>query len=120
MASEVQALLDKIQSEMLERARKMYLEHIKYTSKWDEVVPLLNEKNVIRMPHCGQGDCAELVKKQTAELCKTEKVDERAPSMGAKALCVPFDQVALPEGALCTRAGCGNPAVNYTQFGRSY
>ena len=120
MAGAVQALLDKIQTEMLERSRKMYHEHIKYTSKWDEVVPLLNDKNVIRMPHCGEGDCAELVKKETAELCKTEKIDERAPSMGAKALCVPFDQKELPEGTLCTRAHCGKKAINYTQFGRSY
>lgn len=121
MASEVQALLDKIQNEMLERARKMYSDHIKYTSNWDDVVPLLNAKSVIRMPHCGDGECAELVKKETAELCKTaENVDPRAPSMGAKALCVPFEQIELQENARCTRPACGKPAVNYTQFGRSY
>jgi len=121
MASEVQALLDRIQKEMLERSRKMYQDHIKYTSNWDDIVPLLNAKNVIRILHCGDGECAELVKKETAELCKTaEKVDERAPSMGAKALCVPFEQIALPENATCTRPGCGKPAINYTQFGRSY
>jgi prolyl-tRNA synthetase len=84
MAGEVQALLDKMQNEMLKRARKMYQDHIKYTSNWDDVVPLLNTKNVIRMPHCGDGECAELVKEETAELCKTADVDPRAPSMGAK------------------------------------
>ena len=84
MASEVQALLDKMQNEMLDRARKMYQEHIKYASSWDEVVPLLNAKNIIRMPHCGTGDCAELVKKETAAMSKTENLDPRAPSMGAK------------------------------------
>jgi prolyl-tRNA synthetase len=136
IAESVQKLLDQIQEEMLVRARKMYHDHIKYTSDWQEVVPLLNAKNVIRMPHCGNGDCAEAVKKETAEICKTENEDPRAPSMGAKgkllyslhcavltpftALCVPFEQKDLPENALCTRPGCGKKAVNYTQFGRSY
>jgi prolyl-tRNA synthetase len=116
----VQKLLAQIQQEMLEHARKTYHDHIKYTNKWDDVVPLLNARNVIRMPHCGDGDCAEAVKKETAEICKTENMDPRAPSMGAKALCVPFEQPDLPENTLCTRARCGKVAVNYTQFGRSY
>jgi len=117
----VQALLNQIQKELLDRARKTYDDHIKYTSKWDEVVSLLNEKNVLRMPHCGSGDCAEAVKKETAELCKTvEDLDPRAPSMGAKALCVPFEQIELPKGQLCIRPVCGQVAINYTQFGRSY
>ena len=136
IAGGVQELLDRIQREMLERVRKTYHDHIKYTSNWDEVVPLLNAKNVIRMPHCGDGDCAEAVKKETAEISKTENTDPRAPSMGAKgkspscfssyaltssvALCIPFEQLNLPENAICTRPGCGNAAMNYTQFGRSY
>ncbi|KAI9712051.1 MAG: hypothetical protein M1820_001760 [Bogoriella megaspora] len=121
IAEGVRELLDRIQREMLERARKTYHDHIKYTSKWDEIVPLLNAKNVIRMPHCGDGDCAEAVKKETAEISKTENTDPRAPSMGAKALCVPFkEQRKLPENAICTRPSCGKAAVNYTQFGRSY
>lgn len=82
----MQKLLAQIQEEMLTRARAKYQEHIKYTTKWSEVVPLLNAKNVIRMPHCGGGDCAEAVKKETAEMCKTENMDPRAPSMGAKGM----------------------------------
>lgn len=84
IAKNVQDLLDKMQGEMLENARKAYHEHIKTTTKWEEVVPLLNAKNVLRLPHCGDGDCAEAVKKETAEICKTENDDPRAPSMGAK------------------------------------
>lgn len=83
----VQELLDRIQREMLERARAAYHEHIKYTTSWDEVLPLLNAKNVLRIPHCGGGDCADLVKKETAEACKLENTDPRAPSMGMKGKC---------------------------------
>jgi prolyl-tRNA synthetase len=84
LADDVQKLLEQIQDEMLTRARKMYHDHIKYTSDWSDVVPLLNAKNVIRMPHCGGGDCADAVKKETADMCKAENMDPRAPSMGAK------------------------------------
>ena len=83
MAQDVQALLDKMQREMLEWARNTYREHIKYTSIWADVGPLLNAKNVIRMPHCGNGDCAEKVK-EMAEMSKTANMDLRAPSMGGK------------------------------------
>jgi prolyl-tRNA synthetase len=134
IADGVDKLLAQIQKEMLERSRKSYEEHIKYTHKWDEVVGLLNAKNVLRLPHCGSGDCAEAIKKETAEMCKTENMDPRAPSMGAKgktastvsclltstALCVPFEQRELPAGTMCIRPSCGRVAVNYTQFGRSY
>jgi len=84
IGNDVQKLLNQIQQEMLTRARKTYQDHIKYTSDWDEVVPLLNAKNVIRMLHCGDGACADAVKKETAEMCKTADMDPRAPSMGAK------------------------------------
>ena len=84
IAEGVSNLLDQMQREMLERARKSYHEHIKFSHNWDEILTLLNEKNVIRVPHCGKGDCAEKVKKMTAEMAKTENMDPRAPSMGAK------------------------------------
>ncbi|KAH8812630.1 prolyl-tRNA synthetase-like protein [Xylogone sp. PMI_703] len=116
----VASLLEQIQEDMFQKAKKSYHEHIKYNSDWSKTVSLLNEKNVLRMPHCGDGDCAEAVKKETAKLSKVEVVDERAPSMGAKALCVPFDQAELPQGTLCIRPECGKPAINWTQFGRSY
>lgn len=48
--------------------------------------------------------------------------DERAPSAGAKSLCIPFDQdrwgsKITPE-TKCT--GCGAQAKRWTLFGRSY
>jgi hypothetical protein len=45
-------------------------------------------------------------------------VDERAPSMGAKSLCIPFDQAQFPsiEGRKCPQ--CGVDAKRWTMFGR--
>ena len=47
-------------------------------------------------------------------------VDEKAPSAGAKSLCIPFDQDRfgkLEPGTKCI--GCGADAKRWTMFGRS-
>ena len=44
-----------------------------------------------------------------------------APSMGAKALCMPFKQPAeIAPGTRCIHPDCKNDAQKYTLFGRSY
>lgn len=49
-----------------------------------------------------------------------EAADGKAPAMGAKALCIPFDQpkVALPEK--CIHPACTSKPQYFTLFGRSY
>ena len=44
--------------------------------------------------------------------------DELAPSMGAKTLCIPFDQPKSITDETCVY--CPKPATCYTLFGRSY
>ena len=46
--------------------------------------------------------------------------DERAPSAGAKSLCIPHDQERFGsvEGKVCPN--CGEKAKRWTLFGRSY
>lgn len=39
-------------------------------------------------------------------------------AMGAKTLCIPFEQPPLPEGAVCFASG--KPAKNWALWGRSY
>lgn len=52
---------------------------------------------------------------------RDEVVEVGAPSMGAKALCIPFQPPRpLAPGTLCVRPGCGAVAKSYTLFGRSY
>lgn len=48
------------------------------------------------------------------------EIDEKAPSMGAKTLCIPFNQ---PEGLVAgvTKCfACSDNALSYTLWGRSY
>jgi prolyl-tRNA synthetase len=51
-----------------------------------------------------------------------EEVDERAPSMGAKSLCRPFEQPTenpiVPGVTKC--AACDHDAKHFMLFGRSY
>lgn len=78
-----------------------------------------NKKNLLLAPFCGEMDCEESIKDRTARQgAEDQEVDEKAPSMGAKSLCIPFEQPKLAEGACCV--GCGKPAKFYTLFGRSY
>lgn len=49
----------------------------------------------------------------------SEQVDEKAPSMGAKSLCIPLEQPeAITPETHCIN--CGKQAKSFTLFGRSY
>ncbi|CAF1673613.1 unnamed protein product [Rotaria magnacalcarata] len=69
-------------------------------------------------PFCGEPACEDLIKKDSA---RDAVVEEGAPAMGAKGLCIPFDQPEkLAEKQPCCHPDCKNPAKYYTLFGRSY
>ncbi len=73
---------------------------------------------MLQAPFCGVESCEDEIK----ELSKKEADQEAgAPSMGAKSLCIPFNQPAqLTEQAHCVRPGCQAKPQFYTLFGRSY
>jgi len=48
-------------------------------------------------------------------------VEEGAPAMGAKGLCIPFKQPQeMKKGTKCIHPDCKKDAQFYTLFGRSY
>ena len=49
-----------------------------------------------------------------------EPADEKAPSMGAKTLCIPFNQPADGVNKDTKCFACGEKALSYTLWGRSY
>jgi prolyl-tRNA synthetase len=53
---------------------------------------------------------------------RAEPQDERAPSAGAKSLCIPFDQSLWEpiEKGKTKCPACGKDAKRWTMFGRSY
>lgn len=120
LASKIPEILEQMQVEMLENARADFDKHRVIVDEWKDFVPTLNAKNVILSPWCGVPECEDDIKDSSATKDDGEDVeqDERAPSMGAKSLCIPNDQPTLKEGQKCVR--CDKPAIQYCMFGRSY
>ncbi|OBA20300.1 prolyl-tRNA synthetase [Metschnikowia bicuspidata var. bicuspidata NRRL YB-4993] len=120
LATRIPQILDTIQKGLLEAARAKFDQHRVTVEAWEDFVPTLNAKNVILAPWCGVPECEDEIKDASAKKDDgdDEEQDERAPSMGAKSLCIPHDQPALKENQKCVR--CARMAVNYTLFGRSY
>ncbi|KAG5481731.1 hypothetical protein CUR178_07084 [Leishmania enriettii] len=121
----VAALLEDVQAEMYARAKATMERHRVRVTEWAEFVPTLNRKCVILAPWCGATECEDRVKKDSAEESKAAQAQEtredaRAPSMGAKTLCIPFSQPEPAEGHTCICKSCTKPATTWVLFGRSY
>ncbi|KAJ7132037.1 hypothetical protein C8R44DRAFT_612430 [Mycena epipterygia] len=120
IGSTVTALLDTIQSEMFSRAKTTYDSCLKEITRWDDVVPTLDNKCIVVMPWCEVEECEDDIKERSGRA--SEPQDERAPSAGAKSLAIPFDQSRwtpiVPGETKCP--ACGKAAKRWTMFGRSY
>ncbi|CUM65044.1 uncharacterized protein PRCAT00002664001 [Priceomyces carsonii] len=113
-------ILEEMQKELLENARSAFDNHRKVIHEWKDFVPTLNAKNAIVAPWCGDADCEDDIKDSSAKKDngEDEVEDEKSPSMGAKSLCIPYDQPELKPGQKCIK--CDRLAVKYCMFGRSY
>lgn len=121
----IPALLEKIQADLYDRANEKFSSHVKHITNWDDFVPSLNDKNVCLIPHCLTEECEDQIKDLSARKAEEQSgvpQDEKAPSMGAKSLCIPFDQPAGIEKGVtqCTNPQCNNKAEAWCLFGRSY
>lgn len=110
--------LNEIQSAMFESAKRIRDDHLISCTTFDSFVKALNEKNLLITPWCDRVSCEESVKDRSARATSDEAVDEKAPSMGAKTLCIPFKQPDLTEGQVCF--ACEEKATCWTVWGRSY
>lgn len=120
---EIAKLLETIQSDMYSRAKLIYDKHRKLVLDWKDFVPTLNDNCSCVIAWCEEESCEDIIKNQSAKESAVEQ-DERAPSAGAKSLCIPFDQSPYPaiEAGVtkCLGFGCKNVAKRWTMFGRSY
>jgi prolyl-tRNA synthetase len=121
LTTEVPKRLEQIQKEMLQKASDEYASHRVIVREWKDFVPTLNKKNVLLVAHCAGGECEDEIKKDSAGTIEGQEVDARAPSMGAKSLCIPTEQPEeLNEGTKCINPKCGKDAKMWVMFGRSY
>jgi prolyl-tRNA synthetase len=116
--------LDAIHDAMLAKARANHEAHLKLLESrdWDQVVPALDSKCMVLIPWCEEPLCEEDIKERTARqavAAPANDADARAPSMGAKSLCIPHAQPKkIVEGQKCI--ACERLAKSYTLFARSY
>ncbi|CAI5770951.1 glutamate proline--tRNA ligase isoform X2 [Podarcis lilfordi] len=113
---QLRRVLDKIQTNLFDRASKDLKNHMVVANTMEEFQTALDSGKIVQIPFCGEIDCEDWIKKTTA---RDQDLEPGAPSMGAKSLCIPFKPLCkLENGAKCV---CGkNLAKFYTLFGRSY
>lgn len=124
LSKDVHALLETIQADLYRRADEKFKKHTKQITNWDDFVPALNDKNVCLIPFCLTEKCEDEIKELSAR--KATQNDEtpedaKAPSMGAKSLCIPFDQPkGITEDTRCTNPNCKHKAEKWCLFGSEY
>ncbi|XP_059478554.1 bifunctional glutamate/proline--tRNA ligase [Neocloeon triangulifer] len=117
---DLKKLLDTIHQSMLDKATKDLKDHTKLCKDWDDFCKQLEGKNIMLSPFCGEIPCEEVIKKDSARE-EGEGAEPGAPAMGAKGLCIPFDQPAeITPADKCIYPSCKNKPKYYTLFGRSY
>ncbi|XP_071078966.1 bifunctional glutamate/proline--tRNA ligase-like [Haliotis cracherodii] len=111
-------LLNTIQDDLYAKAKKEMDQFMSVSHDWTDFCNSLDQKKLIQAPFCGEIPCEDKIKKDSA---RDVVVEEGAPAMGAKGLCIPFKQPQeLKSGTKCIHPDCGKPAKYFTLFGRSY
>jgi prolyl-tRNA synthetase len=99
--TEVTALLQKIQKEMLERARAHRDAHTYTAKNYDEFKEIIETKpGFIKAMWCGDQACEDKIKEDFA----------------ATSRCMPFTQEEISDVCVC----CGKPAKKMVYWGRAY
>ncbi len=98
---EVENILEKIQSEMLERARRHRDEHTYSAYTYDEFKEIVeNKPGFIKAMWCGEEACEDKIKEDTA----------------ATSRCIPFEQESISGTCIC----CEKEAKKMVYWGRAY
>ncbi|KHJ46942.1 proline--tRNA ligase [Trichuris suis] len=118
VVDEVKRLLDAVQQSLFNRAKDEMDKFTAVVRDWKDFCARVDSRYIVLAPFCTNEDCEDQIKKDSA---REESTDPGAPSMGAKSLCIPFEQPEqLSVGQKCIHPMCNRPAECYTLFGRSY
>merc|ERR1712071_504088 len=120
---DVLSMLTDVQQALYNKANKELEEHIMILHEFEQFIPELDKKNLILAPFCGEPSCEDNIKKEST---RDEGPLDAGPAMGAKSLCIPFEQ---PDAAgktkpvaecKCIYPTCNKKPQFYCLFGRSY
>ncbi|CAF5109248.1 unnamed protein product, partial [Rotaria magnacalcarata] len=82
-------VLDQIHNDLYKKAKQELDSHTVVVKDWTGFLKGLDNSCIMLTPFCGEPACEDLIKKDSA---RDAVVEEGAPAMGAKGLCIPFDQ----------------------------
>ena len=101
LAEEIKNILDKMQTEMLERARTHREAHTYVATNYDEFKDVVaNKPGFVKAMWCGDQACEDKIKEETT----------------ATSRCMPFQQEHLSDVCVC----CGRPAKKMVYWGKAY
>ena len=101
LETEVGAMLESIQKDMLERARAHRDSHTYIAKDWESLVKIVDEKpGFVKAMWCGDLACEEKIKEEA----------------GATSRCMPFEQENIASTCVC----CGKPAKKMVYWGKAY
>lgn len=101
LAEEIKNILDKMQTEMLERARTHREAHTYVATNYDEFKDVVaNKPGFVKAMWCGDQACEDKIKEETT----------------ATSRCMPFEQEHLCDVCVC----CGRPAKKMVYWGKAY
>ena len=101
LAEEIKNILDKMQTEMLERARTHREAHTYVATNYDEFKDVVaNKPGFVKAMWCGDQACEDKIKEDTT--CTSR--------------CMPFAQEQLSDVCVC----CGRPAKKMVYWGKAY
>ena len=115
----IPALLKQIHENMLARADKDLKDNIKIAKDWSEFCTNLDTNALLLSPFCGEQDCEGRIKAESAR--DQSEIEAGALAMGAKSLCIPFEQpTSILPSDKCVHHACKKAPKFYCLFGRSY
>ena len=101
LEEKLQEVLDKMQKEMLERAREHRDAHTYTAASMDEFEKIFNEKaGFVKAMWCGEQACEDTIKEK----------------LSVTSRCMPFEQEQIADTCVC----CGRPTKKMVYWGRAY
>ncbi len=101
LETKVKEILETMQKDMLERARKHVEAHTYEAKEYDEFCDIINNKpGFVKAMWCGDLECEEKIKEDTT----------------ATSRCMPFEQETISDHCVC----CGRPPYKMVYWGKAY
>ena len=119
LVSKLPTLLEEIQEEMFNSAKKKLDAKIKKAEDWKSFMTQLNKGNGVMTKWCEAEECEEKVKERSGKESKEEEGENEFQLTGAaKTLCKPLKQDEIGAEDKCFH--CGAQAKVWILWGRSY